>query len=148
MKSVRAKLIIWSLSILIRWEKLSSGWPCVDKVYMAVEVTLSIPFQPMCRFCSNEFASGLLLRQGSHFQYLFSLLCTNLSLIIYGQMSSWFKAVLSYCRKEWCYNSPLFRLLMRMHGMGSEKLLSFKQESEKTQINSHKKKHVKNVPPS
>lgn len=44
-KGKRAKLIIWSLSILIQWDKLSNHWPHADKVYMAVEVNLSIPFQ-------------------------------------------------------------------------------------------------------
>lgn len=52
-------------------------------------------------------------------------------------MSSWFKSFLFRCNEKWFYNFPLFQLLMRIHGGSSGKLLSFKQEDEKIQINSN-----------
>lgn len=51
---------------------------------------------------------------------------------------SWFKSILFHCNEEWSYNSPLFQLLMRIHGRSSGKPLSFKQEPKKFQINSNK----------
>lgn len=65
MKQVTAKLIIWSLNILIQWDKLFNHWPHADKVYMATEVDLSITFQTIC-----STWTGFLLQQKSAFQWM------------------------------------------------------------------------------
>lgn len=67
-------------------------------------------------------------------KYVFSIVCTNLSWVMFRknkQTPSWFKSILFHCDEEWSYNSPLFQLLMRIHGRSSGKPLSFKQEPKK-----------------
>lgn len=71
-------------------------------------------------------------------KYVFSIVCTNLSWIMFRKVSLWFKSVLFHCNEEWSSSYPLVQLLMRIHGMTSGKLLSFKQQIKKIQINSNK----------
>lgn len=61
---MKAKLIIWSLSISIRWDELSNHPPHADKVSTAAEVNLST----LCRaiFGANEFSLRSFPQQESH----------------------------------------------------------------------------------
>lgn len=69
---------------------------------------------------------------------VFSIVCTNLSWIMFRKVPLWFKSVLFHCNEEWSSSYPLFQLLMRIRGMTSGKPLSFKQQIKKIQINSNK----------
>lgn len=71
MKMAQAKVSIWSLVILIQCDKLSNHWPHADKVYIVIEVSLSIPFQAIYCTCTNGF---YFLQQESHFKTC--VLCT------------------------------------------------------------------------
>lgn len=73
MKQVKAKLIIWSLNILIQWDKLFNHWPHADKVYMATKVDLSITFQAIC-----STWTGFLLQQVCFSVDVGSIHCTDL----------------------------------------------------------------------
>lgn len=98
------------------------------------ELKLSIPFhavfhsllQRVLRFAGSQ---KLILK------YVFSPVCTNLSWIVFREVSLWFKSVLFHCNEEWSSSYPQFQLLMRIHGMTNRKPLSFKQQIKKIQIN-------------